>query len=90
MPFAGELAGRFLSLQDDPVVAIAPFAPAPPGDWWVAKCGIPKAAFVLGINDLTCTAIVVPRDWASAKVLAAGFLGLWVRRGDSSSDEGAA
>ena len=82
MPFTGELAGRFLNLPDGPVIPTAPFAPAPPGDWWVAECGLPKAAFILGINDVTCTALVVPRDWGSARVLAAGFLGLWIREGE--------
>ena len=90
MPFTGELAGRFLSLRDDAVAPTAPFAPSPAGDWWLANCALPQAAFLLGINDLECKAILVPRDWQSAKTLAAGFLGLWVRKGESWSGDGAA
>jgi hypothetical protein len=84
MPFTGELAGRFLSLRDDAIVPTMPFAPAPQGDWWVANCGVAQAAFMVGINDVDGTAIVVPKDWHSAKALAAGFLGLWIRKGESS------
>ena len=90
LPFTGELAGRFLSLRDDPVAPTAPFAPSPAGDWWVANCALPQAAFLLGINDLECKAILVPRDWQSAKALAAGFLGLWIKKGESWSADGAA
>src|SRR5690349_11321886 len=52
MPFTGELAGRFLSLQQDATVPTALFAPTPPGDWWVALCTAGTGGFLLGINDL--------------------------------------
>ena len=90
MPFTGELVGRFLSLRDDAPVQTAHFAPAPPGDWWVADCRISRASFFLGIDDLNCRAVLVPKNLESVFILAGLFLGLWVTNGQPSGVDGAA
>ena len=90
MPFTGELIGRFLSFRNDAPKLSALFAPTPPGDWWVADCVVDRATFFLGIDDLNCTALLVPKNWASVALLAGRFLGLWVAVGESFNSDGAA
>ena len=90
IPFAGELMGRFLGWRENAGMGTVPFSPAPPGDWWVADCVADVGAFVLGINELESTAAIVPKDWATAKALAGGFLGLWISIAGSIAKDGAA
>jgi len=90
MPFTGELMGRFLSWRDDAGVGTVPFSPMPLGDWWVADCGAGMGAFTLGINEPASTAVLVPKDWSSAKALAAAILGLWISNNGPPATDGAA
>src|SRR5262245_33476616 len=90
MPFAGELAGRFLSLRNDVNVPTGLFSVTPPGDWWVALCAAGRGTFLLGVNDLACSALLAPSDEGSAKGLAGSLLGLWIGGTTTPHDVGAA